>query len=282
MTPSAASRVVARLEERLGARLLQRTTRRLSLTEIGAAFYERATRVLTDLADAEAEAGSRSVSPKGLVRISAPVVFGRLHLVPTLHILATTYPDLSLELSFTDDAVDLIEDGVDLAIRIGRLTESRLVARRLCSNQRVVVASPDYLNRHGAPEHPADLADHECLIFTALRRPREWRLTRNGVVETVCVSGRFSATNGEVVTEMAKAGMGICLGATFSVGPALRSGELVRVLPNYAFPDSGIHVVYPSGRQLSRKVTAVVDQLARQFRDPPVWDQGLLSEVAIV
>ncbi len=279
MTPSGVSRVVSRLEERLAVRLLQRSTRRLSLTEAGDALYWRGQRILQELHQAEAEVTTASASPKGRVRINAPVVFGRRHIVPLLRSLHERYPDLEIELELSDRFVDLIEEGVDLAVRIGALEDSRLVARRLCANRRLLVASPAYVRRCGAPQAPAHLADHQCLIFTALERSRHWRLVSSAGAVAVPVSGSLICNNGEALTEAAKAGMGIALGATFSVSEALLSGELVRVLPEYEFEPTAVHAVYPSARQLSGKVRALVDFLAEALTGPPVWDLALRGVV---
>ncbi|WP_250458691.1 LysR family transcriptional regulator [Microbulbifer litoralis] len=279
MTPSGVSRVISRLEERLGVRLLQRSTRRLSLTETGAAFHQRALQILRDLDEAEVEASAASLQPRGLLRLNAPVVFGRQHIAPLLRPLRAKYPELSVELTLSDHFVDLIEEGVDLAVRIGALSDSRLIARRLCANRRLLVASPDYLKHRGTPRAAADLDDHDCLVFTALDRPHQWRLVGPEGPVTVSAAGPLVCNNGEVLTEAAKDGLGIALGATFSVSGALRSGELVRVLPDYEFESTAIYVIYPSTRQLSRKVRAAVDFLASAFDGVPAWDTALPGEV---
>ncbi|HLV65179.1 MAG TPA: LysR family transcriptional regulator [Polyangiaceae bacterium] len=279
LSPSGVSRVVSRLEERLGARLVQRTTRKFSLTEAGAEFHARTVQVLADLAEAEAEVQRTARNPRGTLRISAPVVFGQLHLTPMLESLLGTFPELSVDVSLTNRFVDLVEEGMDLAIRIGSLSDSRLVARRLCTNHRVLVATRDYLSRRGEPKHPRDLFDHECVLFTGFSRPREWRLLGPEGPVTVPVSGRVSANNVEVLTASAMQGFGITLGATLSVGPALLSGQLVRVLPEWEFEPTAVFAVYPSARQLSTKVRATVDFLAERFRDPPSWDRALIGRV---
>src|SRR5690348_10833449 len=165
MTPSGVSKLVARLEDRLGARLLQRTTRKLSLTEAGAIFHSRALRVLHDLSEAEAEVSADNLQPRGVLRLSAPVPFGTAHLAPLIPKMAKLFPELTIEVELTDRFVDLIDEGYDLAIRLGTLTDSRLIVRRLCANSRILIASPDYLKERGTPRTPADLGKHECLIF---------------------------------------------------------------------------------------------------------------------
>jgi DNA-binding transcriptional LysR family regulator len=279
MTPSGVSRTISRLEERLGVRLLQRSTRRLSLTEPGDVFFQRALQILRDLEEAETEATAINLQPGGVLKMNAPVVFGRQYIAPLLPILRARYPTLSVELTLSDRFVDLIEEGIDLAIRIGALQDSRLIARRLCGNRRLLVASPDYLQHHGTPTVPADLATHDCLIFTALDRPNHWRLTGPDGPVNIAANGPVTSNNGEALTEAAKGGLGIALGATFSISGALLSGELTRVLPDYEFEPTAVHAIYPSNRLLSRKVRATVDFLAAAFSDPPEWDQVLQGKV---
>ncbi|HET7543907.1 MAG TPA: LysR family transcriptional regulator [Polyangiaceae bacterium] len=277
LSPSGVSRIVSRLEERLGARLVQRTTRKLSLTEAGAAFHARTAQILLDLADAEAEVQETALRPRGNLRVSAAVVFGQLFIGQLLDQLLHTYPELSVDLSLTDRFVDLIDEGMDLAIRIGSLTDSRLMARRLCTNHRVLVASPDYLERRGVPKHPSELSEHDCVLFNSFARPREWKLLGPEGQVTVNVSGRMASNNADVVASSAKRGHGITVGATLVVGPALRSGELVRVLSDWEFEKTAIFALYPSARQLSTKVRATVDFLAHHLTDPPSWDRELVG-----
>lgn len=279
LTPSGVSRVITRLEEKLGVRLIQRTTRRLSLTEGGALFHARTVQVLADLSEAEAEVQKTALQPKGKLRVTAPVVFGQLHLNPLIGKLVGRHAELSIEMHLMDRYVDLVEEGMDLAIRAGTLPDSRLIARRLCSNRRIVVASPDYLARCRAPEHPKDLVDHECLLFTGFQKPREWRLLGPGGPLTVTVNGRVASNNMDLLVSTAKQGVGIAFGATLLLGPALLSGELVRVLPDYEFETTAIYAVFPSVRQLSSKVRAMVDFLSEELTDPPKWDQSLAGKI---
>ena len=279
LSASGVSRIITRLEERLGARLVQRTTRKLALTESGVAFHARTAQVLQDLADAEAEVQRTTLRPRGTLRMSAPVVFGQHYVTPMLKELAELYPELSFEVSLTNRFVDLIEEGMDLAIRIGALGDSRLIARRLCTNQRVLVASPAFLARHGELTDVNQLAERDCVVFTGFARPREWKLLGPKGPVTVTVGGRVASNNVDVLTESAKLGLGVTVGATLSVGPALLSGELVRVLVDYEFEPTAIFAVYPSARQLSTKVRAVVDYLADKLKDPPSWDRALSGRV---
>jgi len=279
LSPSGVSRIVSRLEARLGARLVHRTTRKLSLTEAGKTFHARTAQVLVDLAEAEAEVQDVTLTPRGKLRVTAPVVFGQLHVAPLLPELFARYPELSVDLSLADRVVDLVDEGLDLALRIGTLADSRLIARRLCSNRRVLVAAAKYLKKRGGPRTPADLAAHECILFTGFSRPRDWHLVGPDGPVTVTVSGRLASNNLDVITQAATDGLGITMGATLSVGPALLSGQLVRVLPEYEFESTGIFAVYPSARQLSTKVRATLDFFSEQLRDPPAWDRKLLGHI---
>ena len=280
LSPSGVSRLVSRLEEKLGARLLQRTTRKLALTEAGSTFHGRTAQVLLDLAEAEAEVREEGLRPRGTLRATASVVFGQMHVAPLLEKLLQLYPELSIDLSLADRFVDLIDEGFDLAIRIGALSDSQLVARRLCTNHRILVASPSYVARRGEPSHPTQLGEHDCLAFNQFARPREWRLQGpSGELITTNINARFASNNPIALTEAAKRGLGITVGATLSIAPALLSGELVRVLPEFEFEQSAMFAVYPSARQLSTKVRATVDFLAQHLKDPTDWDRSLHGKV---
>jgi len=279
LSPSGVSRIVTRIEERLGVRLVQRTTRKLALTEAGSAFHARTAQILMDLADAEAEVQQTLRRPRGNLRMSVPVVFGHRYVVPMLGELLGRYPELAMDLSLSNRFVDLIEEGMDLAIRIGSLGDSRLMARRLCVNRRVLVAAPSYVARYGKPKTMQDLVNHECVMFSGFSRPREWKLIGPEGPVTVTVSGRVMTDNVEVLTGASKQGLGIAVGATMSVNLALLSGELVRVLEDYEFEQTAVFAVYPSGRQLSTKVRATVDFLVEKLDDPPMWDRSLAGRV---
>jgi len=279
LSPSGLSRVISRLEERLGARLFQRTTRKLSLTEAGTNFHLRTSQILADLADAEAEVQNAAAGPRGNLKVTASVAFGQVYLAPMLGELLGRYPELSTEMVLTNRFVDLIDEGIDLAIRIGALSDSRLVARRLCTNRRVLVASPSYLERRGVPGTIEELARHDCVLFTHFSRPTEWKLIGPEGPVSVSVSGRVATNDVETLTTVAKLGLGITVGATLYVWQALLSGELVRVLPDYHFEPTAVFAVYPSARQLSTKTRAAVDFLATKLVDPPLWDQPLAGKV---
>lgn len=279
LSPSGVSRIVTRLEERLGARLVQRTTRKLSLTEAGSAFHARTLQIIADLLEAETEVQTATLRPRGNLKLTASIVFGQLYIAPLMDRILAQFPEMSVEVILTNRFVDLIEEGVDLAIRIGALSDSRLIARRLCANRRVLVAAPSYLERSGVPRHPAELAAHEAVLFTGFAKPREWKLIGSEGPVTVSVSGRVATNNLEVLDRAAKQGLGITVGATLAVDKSLLSGELVRVLPDYQFEPSAIFAVYPSARQLSTKVRAMVDFLVENFPDPPCWDRSLVGHV---
>ncbi len=280
LSPSGVSRIVTRLEERLGVRLVQRTTRSLSLTEAGAAFYARASQILADLLDAEAEVQKATAHPRGNLRITASLLFGQMYIGPVLDEILALYPELSIDLTLTNRFVDIIDEGIDLAIRIGALSDSRLIARRLCANKRVLIASPDYLARRGVPKHPDELAQHDIVVYTGFARPREWKLIGPDGPVSVALSGRIATNNIAVLADSAKKGLGITVGPTMSVNEELVKGELVRVLPEYEFEQSAIFAVYPSARQLSTKVRAVVDFLVAKFVDPPTWERMLTGKVS--
>jgi len=279
LSPSGVSRIVTRLEERLGARLVQRTTRKLALTEAGSAFHARSAQIMADLLDAEAEVHHTTLRPRGNLKLTASIMFGQLYMAPLMPQILARFPELSVELILTNRFVDLIDEGIDLAIRIGTLSDSRLNARRLCNNLRILVAAPSYLERCGVPQNVAELAVHEAVLFTDFAKPREWRLVGKDGPVTVGIAGRLATNNLAVLHQAATQGLGITVGATLSVQPALSAGELVRVLPDYQFEPSSIFAVFPSTRQLSTKVRAMVDFLVESFPDPPRWDRQLVGKV---
>jgi DNA-binding transcriptional LysR family regulator len=275
LTASGVSRVVTRLETRLGTALFERTTRRLSLTPAGTVFRNRTEHLLRELTTAELEVQQAAVEPTGTLRLGAPVPFGQAYLAPLIGALLARHSALNVELILQDGINDLVEEGIDLVVRIGLLKDSRLVARRLCSNRRILVASPAYLDMHGTPEKPEDLANHVCLPCTYMGRPNEWRLLGPNGAARVSIGGGLASNNVGVLVAAAEAGHGISMGPTQSVARALASGRLSRVLPGWEFERTAIYALYPSRRQLSAKVRATVDFLSEHFTDPPPWDAGL-------
>ena len=270
LSPAVASARIAGLERMLGARLLHRTTRRVSVTQEGEIFAAHA-RELLDAADAaRASVGQAREHPHGRLRVTMPSSLGRQHISPLIPEFLRAYPGVSVDLRMTDQIVDLIDEGIDLAIRIGALKDSTLVAKKLASNRRVLCASPAYLAAHGTPRHPADLAGHECVI---LADQRDWSfVTPTGVID-VRVSGRLVTDNGEVIRDALAAGVGIGLKSTWSVAPLIASGELVTLLDDYPLAQTvAIWAVYPSRAFVPPKTLAFIDFLAAQFGEPPYWD----------
>ena len=269
-----ASKLVQALEDQLGVRLLHRTTRRLSLTEAGQNYYQRVAEILAQLAEAEAEAAELQLEPRGRLRVSAPMSFSILHLGAALADFQRKYPRVELELNLNDRVVDLVEDGFDLAIRIGRLADSSLVARRLAGSQIVAVAAPAYLAWHGMPSHPDDLAHHNCLDYTLSPRRDEWQFAPGEERVTVRVRGNLHVNNGDMIALAAAQGLGVALSPAFIVHDALRRGDLVRVLPEWQLPDIGVYAVYPAGRSLPAKTRSLIDFLAERFRPSAPWDRA--------
>ena len=266
---------IQELESWLGARLLNRTTRRLSLTEVGSGFYDRCMRILDAIEEARSAAGALQTVPRGRLRINAPVSFGLLHLAPAVTEFLETYPDVSIEMLVNDRVVDLLEGEFDVGVRIGRLRDSSLIARRIAPIRLAICAAPAYLARHGAPKTPDDLANLNCLEYTYFESRGEWRLLDPAGSEiAVPVSGRYLANNADVLRSTALAGGGIILAPTFLLGEDLRAGRLVRLLPDYPPPEQALHALYPPGRHLSAKVRSFVDFLVARFGSEPVWDRG--------
>ncbi|WP_395675419.1 LysR family transcriptional regulator [Inquilinus sp.] len=272
-----ASRAILDLETRLGTRLLNRTTRRLSLTEAGAAFYRRAQRITADMAEAEEEATALHARPRGLLRVNAPMSFGVLHVAPALAAYLERYPEVSVDLTLNDRVVDLLEDGYDLAIRIGRLADSSLIARRLAPCRILLCAAPSYLAAHGTPEHPSDLVRHRCISYAYGANRDEWILTGPGGEVRVRIGARLQVNNGDAIQAAIREGYGIARQPDFIAAPDLAAGRMVQVLPEWRLPEMGIHAVYPPARTLSAKVRSFVDFMAERFARPSWHLAGLDS-----
>lgn len=270
------SKAVTRLEERLGARLLNRTTRRLSLTEAGSELYRRSVQALKEIEDAELEVARFQSEPKGTLRLNAPMTFSFLHLPPLIKEFLDGHPGVTLDLTLSDAFVNMVEEGYDLVIRIGRLTDSALIARRLAPCRFVLVASPDYLKKHGEPQTPDDLLNHNCLMYTLGSTPRAWRLVGpDGEELMIPLRGNFATNNGHVQRELALSGLGIAGLPTFYVGDELRAGKLKCLLNEWMPTDASINALYPERRNLSPKVRAFVDFLAARLGPEPYWDRDL-------
>lgn len=281
LSKAALSRHVAELEDRLGVRLLNRTTRRLSLTEAGRAFYEGCQRMLAEAESAEVQVTALAARPRGVLRLSAPVSFAYWHLNPLLGPFLEACPELELDLVLGDRVVDLVEEGFDAAIRIGQLADSSLIARRLCSLKSYLVAAPDYLRRAGLPENPRALKAHNCLLYSYHRDGRSWRFEGEGGKVDVEVKGRVVTNNGDVLLSLALAGQGIALLPSFFAAQALRDGHLLRLLPGWhANKEDSISVVYPARRNAPPKLRALLDFLVQGFSDPPSWERDLPPAIA--
>lgn len=276
LSKSAVSKQVRRLEDRLGVRLLNRTTRRLSLTEAGRAFYDGCQQVASAADAAERAVSHLSEAPRGTLKVNAPMSFGRLHVGPALPGFLEAHPDLAIDLVLNDRIVDLVEEGFDVAVRIGRLEDSSLVARRLAPNRRVLAAAPAYLARHGAPDTPEDLARHDCLVYSYQSEGRAWRLRGPEGLRKVTPSGRLRVNNGDVLQAAAVGGLGVAFLPGFLAGADLRAGRLVRLLPAWRdAEDSAVHAVFPESRNLLPKVRVFVDFLAARFGERPYWDEAM-------
>jgi len=270
LTPSALSKLVTRLEDRLGARLLQRTTRRLQLTAEGEAFFARARPILVAMDEAEAEVSQAGASPRGLLRLSCGSTFGLHQLARAIPRFLEMHPDVEIDLTISDQPSGTLEEGVDLAIRTGPLDESSMVARRISTMSRVICAAPAYLRRHGTPRTPDDLQQHNCLWITGLPALRRWPFDTDDGIRVVLVSGNVVANNAEAVLQLAVAGVGITRLTDVIVGDAIRSGQLVPILVDWHHVEPvPLFATYPSGRNLSPKVRAMVDFLVEFFGNGP-------------
>lgn len=270
---SAVSRQVSALEGELGARLMNRTTRSLSLTEAGRAYFERSSRILADLADANTAVTQLQAAPRGRLHVSAPMSFGFLHLAPALTEFLALYPEVSMDVALNDRFVDVVDEGFDVAVRIGDLADSSLIARRLAPVKLALCASSAYLEKHGEPMTPDDLRGHVCILNSNVAPTRDWRFqTADGKAVTVHVEGRLSVNNGDASRVAALCGMGIARLPTFIIGDDLRAGTLHSLLCDFQPNPLALHAVYPHARHLSPTVRAFVDFLAGKFGPKPYWD----------
>lgn len=270
------SRRVARLEERLGARLLTRTARGAQPTQVGQAYYERAAAILADLDAAREVVAEAATQVAGPIRLSAPLSFGVAHLAPVLAEFAGLHPGVELDIEFEDRNVDLVGGGYDLAVRIGNLADSSLVARRIAPVRKHAIASPAYLDGRGRPERPADLAGHDALVYGN----EQWRFRVGERWETVRVRPRLRTNNGEMLRAAAKAGLGICLLPSFIAAPAIADGSVEIVLQDYPLEEGALHAVMPPGRAVTGRVRALVDFLVARFGPEPAWDPCWLAQEA--
>jgi len=269
MSRAMVSKYVSSLEDHLGTRLLNRTTRRLSLTESGSAYFERCLQIISDVQEAEQEAGNLTSTPRGTLKISMPFAYGLHRLGPLVADYAALHSEVKLDISLSDRYVDLIEEGFDLAVRIGVLPESRLIARKLGVARSVVCASPEYLRQRGSPASPADLAHHACLGYSYTNSGNEWHLKKDGVEKVIHIAGTIKANNGDMLRLAALNGAGLILQPLFIVDEDLQAGRLVQVLHDYTSNEYGIYAVYPSRKHLSAKVRTFVDFLVSRLSAAP-------------
>lgn len=271
-----ASKLISRLERELGVQLLKRSTRALSPTEVGLAYYERITVLLEAFDALDADVRHAAGNPTGRLKISAPVSFQATQLAQALLAFASQYPAIELDVNFSDRLVNVVDEGFDLAIRIGKLSDSSLAARRLCDIFVVLAAAPDYLRQHGTPGHWCDLADHQCIIDTNFHDPRHWPFRdEQGREASAAISGRLRFSNAEACMAAALAGLGIARLPTFIAGPALRAGRLQPLLRQYEIAPLSLNVVYPPARYLANTSRALIDFLVEHFRGVPEWDRGI-------
>jgi DNA-binding transcriptional LysR family regulator len=279
-SPANVTRYVQELETHLGVRLINRTSRRLSLTEGGQALYERVRTILDDAAEAEAVASATTLSPRGRLRINAPLSFGFQRLAALWPQFLALYPDIELEVDLVDRVVDLVEEGYDMAIRISRRGSGAMVGRKLAASRNIVCAAPDYIARRGMPMTPADLGVHACVGYTLAADSDVWNLEDDhGGKHAARINAVMRSNNGDTCRAAALAGLGVIWQPTFLVGEDLREGRLVPVLPGFSMPGIDIMAVYPSRRHLSAKVRVMIDFLAETFRGVPPWDEGVSGEL---
>ena len=273
LSRSVISKYVTRLEERLSVRLLNRTTRRLSLTEAGRVFYDHSRRGLQDIEDAQLEISRLQEKPRGVLRINSPMSFGIMHIAPLLPEFQRQYPEISVDMNLDDRKVDVIEEGFDVSIRISEMPDSSLVARRIAPCKHAIVAAPAYLERHGTPRTPGDLRDHNVISFRYQASATDWHfLAPDNKPASVAVTGSVQMNNSLALREAVLGGVGIMRAPTFVVGDDIQQKRLVRLLPAYQPLEISIFLVYPQRRHLSPKVRAFVDFMASEISEPPYWD----------
>jgi DNA-binding transcriptional LysR family regulator len=272
VAPAVIGRRIDALEERLGVKLLVRTTRRITLTHEGSAFLEDCQRVLADLSNAEASVSAGGVKASGYLRITAPAGFGRRHVAPLVPRFLAQHPEVSLSLNLSDRVVDIVNEGVDCAVRVGDLPDSSLVSVRLADNRRLCVATPDYLRRAGVPQHPGDLMRHECLTLSSdASQTRGWAFTVDGEVTHLRPSGRLDCSDGQVLHDWCLTGLGIAWRSTWEVEHEIAAGQLVSVLDAFAAPPNGIYAVFPQRKHLPLRVRLWIDFLKHTYGDPGYW-----------
>jgi DNA-binding transcriptional LysR family regulator len=271
VSPSVVSKHLSALEDHLGVRLLNRTTRRISITEEGTAYYERCKQIITDVAEAEIEVSSAHTAPRGLLKITAPVTFAHRHLTPHLPKFLDMFPEVEVQVQVNDRVVDLVNEGIDLAIRISQLKDSSLIARRLAPNRRYIAATPEYLERNGTPKSVDDLKDHRLITWPPGNPLNDWHFLIDGVDRIIKVKGAIAVNEGDAILTTLLAGGGLGMTQEFLAGPFVKEKKLVPLLEEIVREDNPIYAVYPSSRHLSPKVRAFVDFLVETYGPKPYW-----------
>src|SRR5690554_351154 len=273
-----ASKLVSRLETELGVRLFNRTTRAVSPTEAGQAYYERLKPLLEELEALDLSVRNVSRSPRGRLRLSAPLTFGALELTPALNDFACTYPEIQLDVSFSDRVVNLVDEGFDIAVRVGRPQDSSLISRKLCEVRIVVVGAPSYLKERGEPQSPEDLSDHDCILDSNFREGGRWPFRIDGAEQLLPVDGRIRYSNAEACLLAAEAGLGLACVPAFVAADALRAGRVTQVLTAFETAPYQVHALYPHSRHLAAKVRALIDSLMNRYRGAPPWEADPQAE----
>jgi DNA-binding transcriptional LysR family regulator len=271
VSPSVVSKHLSALEDHLGVCLLNRTTRRISITEEGTAYYERCKQIITDVAEAEIEVSSAHTAPRGLLKITAPVTFAHRHLTPHLPKFLDMFPEVEVQVQVNDRVVDLVDEGIDLAIRISQLKDSSLIARRLAPNRRYIAATPEYLERNGTPKSVDDLKDHRLITWPPGNPLNDWHFLIDGVDRIIKVKGAIAVNEGDAILTTLLAGGGLGMTQEFLAGPFVKEKKLVPLLEEIVREDNPIYAVYPSSRHLSPKVRAFVDFLVETYGPKPYW-----------
>jgi DNA-binding transcriptional LysR family regulator len=271
-----ASKLVSRLEQELGVRLLNRTTRALTPTEVGQAYFERIKQLLDDLTALDDQVKARSGAPSGRLRLTAPMSFGPVKLGPALIEFAELYPGIELDVNYTDRVVNLVDEGFDVAVRVGNPSDTSMIARKLCESRVVLAAAPAYLAKHSEPAVPHELGNHDCIIDTNFPDPMNWRFydARSSSPITVAVHGRLRFSGADTCLAAAEKGFGITRVPSFTAGAYFRAGRLKPVLNAFEGNPVGVHALYPPGRHLALKVRVLVDFLVKHLAGQPEWDQG--------
>lgn len=281
LSAAVVSNRIAKIERQLGVRLLNRTTRRVNLTEEGEIYYRHCVRILAEIEEIESAIGSRSDRPRGTITVTAPCGFGRLHVAPFMPRFVERHPDIQVRLHLSDRLTDVIQEGTDVAVRIADLRAYSFIMKKLAGNSRAIVAAPSYLERHGTPQHPNDLLEHNCLL---LRFPGsqqfQWTLEGPSGPVTLSVSGNLDSDNGEAILEWCRAGAGLALKSMWEVGADIREGRLERVLPDWTPPGHAIYAIYPHSRLMPTRVRAFIDFLAEMYGPRPYWETGASAEIA--